>query len=465
MGFGEALAIHDRTKLDSGPSGVGDLRMDPMATITLYISYTLHVSSSAPPRNPRVNGARLLDSIADLAQVGAIDGGGCARLALTDDDRAGRDLVCEWMRDLDLDVSIDVIGNVVGVWNVGAGAPVMTGSHIDTVRTGGRFDGNLGVLAGLEVIRTCQEQGIEPDHPLAVAYFTNEEGARFAPDMMGSLVYVGGMPVEVALDTVGIDGARVGDELSRIGYNGATPCPGFAPHAFVELHIEQGPLLEKTGFRIGAVTGVQGISWTEVTVEGQSNHAGTTPMSLRRDPAYVAAKLTVFLRDLAIKYGDPQVCTVGKIDLYPNLVNVVPSRAVLTLDVRNTDEQTLVAAETDIERYLVELSSAEGVSISTRKLARFEPVDFHPAVVDLIESIAIDHGHSVRRMPSGAGHDAQMLARVCPTAMIFVPSREGISHNPAEYTADEDIIAGADVLLTTMLRLARTEEFTSCPAS
>lgn len=397
--------------------------------------------------------------IADLAQVGSIDGGGCARLALSDDDKTGRDLVCEWMTDLGLDVTIDVIGNVVGIWKTGEGRPVMTGSHIDTVRTGGRYDGNLGVLAGLEVIRTCQENGIEPGRPLAVAFFTNEEGSRFAPDMMGSLVYVGGMPVESALDTVGIDGARVGDELTRIGYNGATPCPGLAPHAFVELHIEQGPLLEKTGVTIGAVTGVQGISWTEVTITGQSNHAGTTPMSLRRDPAHAAARITVFLHDLAERYGDPQVCTVGKLDLFPNLVNVVPARAVLTLDVRNTDETTLARAENEIAEFMREVCDAEGVSISTRSLARFEPVQFHPAVIDLIESIAIDHGHSVRRMPSGAGHDAQMLARVCPTAMIFVPSVEGISHNPAEFTADEDIVAGADILLSAMLSLARTEEF------
>ena len=316
-----------------------------------------------------------------LADIGAIDGGGCARLALTDADKSGRDLVIEWMKDLDLEISVDVVGNVVGVWNVGSGKPVMTGSHIDTVRTGGKYDGNYGVLAGLEVINTCQENGITPLHPLAVAFFTNEEGARFAPDMFGSLVYVGGLSVEEALDTVGIDGARVGDELERIGYNGATPCPGISPHAFVELHIEQGPVLEQIGSTIGAVTGVQGISWQEVTIEGQSNHAGTTPMNMRHDPAYVAADIAVFLRELATRYGGHQVCTVGKIDLHPNLINVVPQRAVLTLDVRNTSEEKLRQAESEIRTHLDEVSVREGVTITTRPLARFEPVEFDHRII------------------------------------------------------------------------------------
>lgn len=405
-------------------------------------------------RPSQVNFGRLKARIFELATIGAIDGGGCARLALTDDDRHGRDLVVDWMRDLGLDVTVDRVGNVVGVWNVGDGSPVMTGSHIDTVRTGGKYDGNLGVLAGLEVIQTCQELGVTPMRPLAVAFFTNEEGARFAPDMFGSLVYVGGLDVETALDTVGIDGARVGDELERIGYNGSTPCPGFAPHSFVELHIEQGPVLEQRGVQIGAVTGVQGISWQEVTVSGQSNHAGTTPMSLRHDPAYVAARIAVFLRDLATRYGGNQVCTVGKIDLHPNLINVVPATATLTVDVRNTDEELLKKAEAEVRDFLVDLAASEGVTVTTRQLARFEPVEFDPAIIDLIERLAVDRGLSVMRLPSGAGHDAQMLARVCPTSMIFVPSARGISHNPAEHTDDADLEAGANLLLATMWELA-----------
>ena len=397
----------------------------------------------------------------DLASIGAIDGGGCARLALTDEDAAGRDLVVGWMHELGMTVTTDVIGNVIGTWNVGAGSPVMTGSHIDTVRTGGKYDGNLGVLAGLEVIQTLQESSYTPSRPISVGIFTNEEGSRYAPDMLGSLVYVGGLAIEEALNIVGIDGSRVGDELERIGYNGATPCPGLAPHAFVELHIEQGPVLEKTNVVIGAVTGVQGISWQEVTITGQSNHAGTTPMSMRRDPSFVAAKIAVFLRDLADRYAGHQVCTVGKIDLFPNLINVIPAKAVLTLDVRNTEEEVLLQAEREIVDFITSLALEENVAITSRQLARFEPVVFHPQVIDLVESAAIALAPSVTRMPSGAGHDAQMFARVCPSAMIFVPSVEGISHNPAEFTSPQDLVLGANILLQVLVDLSQIEEFDS----
>ena len=392
-----------------------------------------------------------------LAEVGAIDGGGCNRLALTDADRDGRNVVVGWMRDLGLEIAIDAVGNVIGTWNVGSGAAVMTGSHIDTVRTGGKYDGNYGVIAGLEVIETCQHAGVTPQRPLQVAFFTDEEGARFAPDMLGSLVYAGGMTVEEAHDVVSIDGARLGDELERIGYLGSVPCPGTVPHAFVELHVEQGPLLEVNGVRIGAVTGVQGISWQEVTISGQSNHAGTTPMHLRRDPAYAAAELTVFVRNLATRYGANQVCTVGKIDLHPNLTNVVPALATLTLDVRNTDEAILQKAEQEIVDFCRELAEREKVTITRRSLARFEPVVFDDRVVDIVESAAKARNNTVQRMPSGAGHDAQMIARMAPTAMIFVPSHKGLSHNVAEHTDEIDLIAGANVLLDVMLQLAETE--------
>lgn len=405
----------------------------------------------------RIHWPRLEDRINSLAEISPIDGGGNCRLALTDEDKDGRDLVISWMKGLNLEITIDVVGNIIGVWNVGSGAPVMSGSHIDTVRTGGRFDGCYGVLAALEVIEACQEANIVPPRPLAVGIFTDEEGARFAPDMLGSLVYVGGMPVEQALNVVAIDGARLGDELLRIGYSGPAPCPGFVPHAFVELHIEQGPMLEANDVRIGAVTSVQGISWQEITVIGQSNHAGTTPMSLRHDPAYVAAEITVFLRKLASEFGGDQVCTVGKIDLHPNLTNVVPARATLTLDVRNTDESRLKQAESRIADFLSEIATKEGVKITTRELARFEPVIFDDQVIDTVESIAKQQGNSVQRMPSGAGHDAQMLARVCPSGMIFVPSVKGISHNPAEFTESVDLEAGANILLHTMLALTTLE--------
>ncbi|MEE3274617.1 MAG: Zn-dependent hydrolase [Actinomycetota bacterium] len=402
----------------------------------------------------RIDGDRLLRRISDLATIGPIDGGGSCRLALTDEDREGRDLVVTWMHDLGLEVAVDGIGNVVAVRpGRTVGPPVMTGSHIDTVRTGGRYDGNLGVLAGLEVLETLTECGIKTEHPFAVAFFTDEEGARFPPDMLGSLVYVGGMGIEEALDITGIDGAVVGAELDRIGYRGPYPCPGPAPHAFVELHIEQGPVLEAEGVNIGAVTGVQGISWTEYTVTGQSNHAGTTPMHHRHDAGFVAASIVTAVRELASRMGERLVATVGRLELHPNLVNVVAGSAVLTVDLRNTDDSLLQEAEADLASFVTAIAAGEGVEITERSLARFEPVTFDERIVDTVAETAERLGYTVSRMPSGAGHDAQMLARVCPTGMVFVPSRDGISHNPAEHTDPGELIAGADVLLQVMLTL------------
>ncbi len=404
----------------------------------------------------RINIERLSTRLADLSAIGAIEGTeGSARLALTDEDKAGRDLVVTWMKDLAMTVTVDGIGNVVGTMaGQSEGPPVMCGSHIDTVGTGGRYDGNLGVLAGLEVVETLTAAGITPYRPIAVAFFTDEEGARFAPDMLGSLVYVGGMALEEALDIEGIDGAIVGPELERIGYNGSSPLPGAVPHSFVELHIEQGPVLEVEGITVGAVESVQGISWTEVTVTGQSNHAGTTPISLRKDPGFVAGSCVQFARELALELGHPQVSTVGRIEFHPNLVNVVPASAVFTVDIRNTDETVLRQAEARFAEFLAATAEAEGCTVETRTLARFEPVPFDPAVVDLVESTSQRLGYSVKRMPSGAGHDAQMMARVCPTAMVFTPSVNGISHNPAEYTSPADLEAGANVMLQVMLSLA-----------
>jgi N-carbamoyl-L-amino-acid hydrolase len=333
----------------------------------------------------------------------------------------------------------------------------MTGSHIDTVRSGGRFDGNLGVLAGLEVVETLDRLGLSTLRPLAVAFFTNEEGARFAPDLLGSLVYVGGLALEEALGVPAVDdGARLGDELARIGYAGALPCPmATAPHAFVELHIEQGPILEENGCTIGVVEGVQGISWTELTMGGRAAHAGTTPMRLRCDAGYVAAAITTFVRDLARHVGGGQVATVGRLEVRPGLVNVVPAGAKLTVDLRNADDALLRRAEELLAAEVERLAEAEGVTVSSRSLARFEPVGFDPGTVDVVEATAQQLGYTTHRMPSGAGHDAQILARICPAAMIFTPSVAGLSHNIAEHTHPSDVAAGTDVLLHTLLRLAR----------
>jgi beta-ureidopropionase / N-carbamoyl-L-amino-acid hydrolase len=405
---------------------------------------------------------RLMRRIDALGELGASYGPkgewGSARLALTDADRHGRDLVVSWMRELGLEVHIDVIGNVVGTrpGRSSSAAAVMTGSHIDTVRTGGRFDGILGVLAGLEVVEQLNDRGMTTERPISVAFFTNEEGARFQPDMLGSLVFVGGMTVEEALDVVAVDdGARLGDELARIGYGGATPCPlNAAPHAFVELHIEQGPVLEDAAVTVGVVTGVQGISWTELTIVGQSAHAGTTPMRLRRDPGFVAAAITTGVRAIAAEMGGSQVATVGRLELRPNLVNVVASEVVMTVDLRNTDEQLLQVAERRFGELCDEVASAEGVHVERRSLARFEPVDFDASMVDAVERTAVALGHSTMRLPSGAGHDAQMLARICPTAMIFTQSVNGLSHNQAELTHPADLQAGADVLFNLLVELA-----------
>jgi len=407
--------------------------------------------------NLRINWARLRSRLDRLADIGAAEDGACCRLALTDADKAGRDLVVSWMREAGLEITIDRIGNIIG-WRPGREerAPVMSGSHIDTVRTGGRYDGNYGVLGALEVIETLNDAGVITRAPLAIGIFTNEEGARFQPDMLGSLVYAGGFPLDEALAARAIDGALLGDELARIGYAGDAVPGAIKPAAFVELHIEQGPILDADGVAIGAVRDLQGISWQEIWIAGQSNHAGTTPMRLRRDAGYVAAAIAEFVRRLARDMGDAQVGTVGSIELSPNLINVIAARARLTVDLRNTDERLLQEAERRLAAFLGEVAAAERVEITTKRLARFEPVRFDARIADLIERTASALGFSCRSMTSGAGHDAQMLARICPTAMIFVPSVRGISHNPTEHTEAADLEAGANVLLQTLLSLAES---------
>jgi beta-ureidopropionase / N-carbamoyl-L-amino-acid hydrolase len=412
-----------------------------------------------------INSERLWSRLDELGRIGEVLGPngerGCARLAFTDADRDGRDLVVAWMRDLGLRVEIDAIGNVFGTLDGTdpSAASVMTGSHVDTVRTGGRFDGNLGVLAGLEVIETLVSNDLRTRRPITVAFFSDEEGARFPPDMLGSLVHVGGMPLEEALDVVAVDdGARLGDELTRIGYAGPLPCPAAAfPDCFVELHIEQGPVLEQRGDIIGVVESVQGISWTELVITGQSAHAGTTPMALRHDPAYAAAVIVTFVREVARRLGHGQVATVGRIEVHPNLVNVVPARVTMAVDLRNTSDVVLLDAERRLFEMCDRVAAEEGVRIERRSLARFDSVQFDRGMADLVEQTAQRLGYRTHRMTSGAGHDAQMLARVCPSSMIFVPSRDGLSHNLAEYTEPEQIAAGANVLLHVMLERAHLE--------
>jgi N-carbamoyl-L-amino-acid hydrolase len=405
--------------------------------------------------SPRIDRERLLGRLDTFNRIGALPGGGNCRLALSDEDRAGRDLLVRWMRELGLDVTIDAIGNIIGVRAGRENMPaVMFGSHIDTVGTGGRYDGLYGVLAGLEACAALDDAGRATRRPLALVAFTNEEGSRFPPYAMGSLVYVGGLALDDAYAIRGIDGAAVGEELRRIGYAGDARPGALTPHAYLELHIEQGPILEDEGLVIGAVEGITGLSWTQVSITGRSAHAGTTPMHLRRDAACAAAEVALFVRRLAQDMGGHQKGTVGRIELYPNLVNVVAERAVMTIDLRNTDENRLQEAEQQLAAFLDRLAAQEQVAVATRSLARFTPVAFPAGMVSLVETTARELALPCRRLPSGAGHDAQMMARLCPAGMIFVPSVGGLSHNVREHTAPEHLEAGAAVLLHAVLRLS-----------
>lgn len=402
-----------------------------------------------------IDGPHLLSRLAELGATGRDEAGQLTRLAASDADRAGRDLVSGWFRQAGLRIEIDAIGNIYGLWvpEGSTGDPVLMGSHIDTVVNAGIFDGCYGVLAGLAVIEAMQEAGLRPARPLAVAAFTNEEGVRYAPDMMGSLVAAGGLDVETALATIGTDGTTLGAELARIGYAGDR-VPGFLrPSAYIELHVEQGPILEAEDVRIGAVENLQGISWQKVTIGGAANHAGTTPMPMRQDAGVAAAKVIAFLDDLA-RGTDGAVATVGVMRFEPNAINVIPSAASFTVDLRNPDEDRLKSQEVALDTYLDDLR-AQGFAVATERLARFEPVVFAPEIVGAIEHAASQRQLTCRRMTSGAGHDAQMIARIAPSAMIFVPSRGGISHNPAEFTADADLIAGANVLLDVARKLSQ----------
>ncbi|QDK20006.1 hydantoinase/carbamoylase family amidase [Leclercia sp. 119287] len=404
----------------------------------------------------QINGQRLIDSLFALGECGALEGGGVCRLAATAEDKAGRDFVVARMKALGLDISVDAIGNVTGVYAGEEALPiVMMGSHIDTVGTGGLYDGNYGVMAGLEVIATLQEAGLRARRPLAVTFFTNEEGVRFQPDMMGSVVFAGEYPLEAALAAKDREGITLDEALRAIGYRGERRPGDMSVDSYVELHIEQGPILDKEGTDIGVVTGVQGISWQELTLTGVSNHAGTTPMSMRHDAGLAAAKIAVFVRELALNLGGDQVATVGHISVKPNLINVIPNQVVMSVDLRNTDNAVLKLAEQQLADFIATTAHDEGVKITSRSLVRFNPVIFADDIVNAVEDEAKRQGLSARRLPSGAGHDAQFMASVCPAGMIFVPCVDGISHNVNEHSDPKDLIAGANVLLQVVLQRAQ----------
>ncbi len=395
---------------------------------------------------PKVNFERLHTRLIEFGNIGRDDAGVLTRLAASNSDKEARDRLACWFEKAGLEVLIDRIGNIFGVWAVDSEtAPLMMGSHIDTVVNAGIYDGPCGVLAALSIIEALKDSGFLPDRSLVVGVFTNEEGARFSPDMMGSLTYAGGLDLETALNAEDQDGAKLGDELARIGYAGSLEPGEIVPSCFLELHIEQGPILENEGVSIGAVTDLQGISWQEVTIDGTANHAGTTPTHLRKDAGLVAAQIVTFLHDLVD--DSVSVATVGRLNIWPNVINVVPGRVDLTIDLRDPNETVLQERENAVSGFLRKLGQDHSVQIKTRQLARFDPVVFDTELVALIEASASARNLSCRRITSGAGHDAQMMARVCPSAMIFVPSRDGISHNPLEHTEPSDLEAGAEVLL------------------
>lgn len=403
-----------------------------------------------------INKERLLDSIFMLGKIGIDASGERTRLAASDAEKEGRDFVVKQMREAGLDVVVDRIGNIFGIWQTEENrkeAPLMIGSHIDTVINAGQYDGCYGVLTGIEIVRTLKEQKAALKRPLVVGAFTNEEGVRYQPDMMGSLVYTGDLSLDEALDSVGTDGTILRDELTRIGYGG-TVDPGFIkPYAFIELHIEQGPIMDAKGISIGAVENLQGISWQRISIEGAANHAGTTPTDMRIDAGLAASKVNVFMRERCLASSGKTVCTVGTMALEPNAVNVIPSKAVFTVDVRNPNEEKLKEEEMALAAYLKKLEETDHVKIHTERLVRFEPVEFDNGICKITEKMAEKRGLSHCRMTSGAGQDAQMMARICPTAMIFVPSVKGISHNPKEYTRDEDLVGGANVFLDIVAEL------------
>jgi beta-ureidopropionase / N-carbamoyl-L-amino-acid hydrolase len=404
----------------------------------------------------RVNGPRLWQSLMELATIGATPKGGVCRLALTDLDRQGRDLVTRWGREAGLQITVDRIGNVF-MRRPGRNPdlpPVMTGSHIDTQPTGGKFDGNYGVLAGLEVIRTLNDHGIETEAPLEVAFWTNEEGSRFVPVMMGSGVFAGAFSLAHAYAATDAEGRTVRDELERIGYIGPEE-PGAHPlGAYFEVHIEQGPVLEDAGVTIGVVPGVLGIRWFDCTVTGMEAHAGPTPMGLRRDALQVATVLMQEVVEGALRHGPHGRGTVGMVQVHPNSRNVIPGRVRFSIDVRNSTDAAVELQVRDIRDLASRLQARTGLEIRIEPVSAYPAQPFDAACVQAITAAAQRLGYSHMPVVSGAGHDAIYAAQLAPAGMIFIPCRDGISHNEIEDAQPAHVEAGCNVLLQVMLERA-----------
>jgi N-carbamoyl-L-amino-acid hydrolase len=403
-----------------------------------------------------VNGERLWQSLMDLAQIGATPKGGNCRLALTALDGKGRDLVIGWMKQAGLTVTVDQVGNIFArrAGRDNNKPPVVTGSHIDTQPTGGKFDGCYGVLAGLEVIRTLQDRGITTEAPLEVAVWTNEEGTRFVPVMMGSGVFANKFPLEVALDARDADGKTVRDELQAIGYGGSAPVGQRPLGAYFEAHIEQGPILEDENKVIGVVTGSLGLRWYDITVTGMEMHAGPTPMALRKDALFAATHLMQEVIHIANAHAPYGRGTVGAAQVYPGSRNVIPGRVTFSADMRHQDEATLNEMDRRLRQACADVQEKHGVQVDLKEVSYFPPTPFDARMVDMVRNGARSRGLSYMDIVTGAGHDAVYIASIAPTAMIFVPCKDGISHNEIEDARPEHLAAGCNVLLAAMLASA-----------
>ena len=404
----------------------------------------------------KINGDRLWGSLMEMAKIGATPKGGVCRLALTDLDRQGRDLFVRWCREAGCTVKVDRMGNIFAR-RAGRNndlAPVGTGSHLDSQPTGGRFDGVYGVLAGLEVIRTLNDLGLETERPVEASVWTNEEGSRFAPAMVASGVYAGVFTLEYGLSRADADGLTMGEELQRIGYAGTEPVGGRAVHAFFETHIEQGPILEAEGQTIGVVTDAQGQRWYELTLTGQDSHAGPTPMPVRRDALLGAARVIQLVNEIGLNHAPAAVSTVGMINSYPNSRNVIPGRTFLTVDFRCPDNDELARMDAELKEGVARIAAQGRLEFDLKQIFQYDCVHFDESCVAMVRAGAQALGYSTRDIVSGAGHDACYMSQVTPTAMIFVPCIGGISHNEIEDAKPEWIEAGGNVLLQAMLAKA-----------
>ncbi|KVC85140.1 Zn-dependent hydrolase [Burkholderia ubonensis] len=404
----------------------------------------------------KVDGKRLWDSLMQMAKIGATPKGGVCRLALTDLDKAGRDLIVSWAKAAGCTVTVDQMGNVFmrREGRVPDAPPVVTGSHADSQPTGGRFDGIYGVLGGLEVIRSLNDYGIETEHPVEVVIWTNEEGSRFAPAMVASGVFAGVFSLDYGLSRKDVDGKTIGDELARIGYAGDVPCGGRPLHAAFELHIEQGPILEAEQKTIGVVTDAQGQRWYEITLTGQEAHAGPTPMPRRRDALLGASRVVDLVNRIGLDHAPFACATVGMMQVFPNSRNVIPGRVFFTVDFRHPDDAVLAQMDAALRDGVARIAGGIGLDTQLEQIFYYKPVAFDADCVTAVRAAADLFGYSHRDIVSGAGHDACYLAQVAPTSMVFVPCVDGISHNEIEDATPEWIEAGANVLLHAMLSRA-----------